>query len=590
MIRDIFSRKQQYTSLYNRIRTSEVLIGEEKIGNCNLIALQSMTNTNTNDIEKSVEQCIRIFDEGASLVRLTAQGVKEAQALELIKKELVARGYTKPLIADIHFNPKAAIEAAKYVEKVRINPGNYVGAKTKLDYTDEEYLAEIQQIKENLLPLIQICKENNTAIRVGVNHGSLSQRVMSRYGDTPLGMVVSMMEFLKIFNEEGFQNVVCSVKSSNTRSMIYAYRLLVETMHSENCVYPIHLGVTEAGAGEDGRIKSAVGIGSLLLDGIGDTIRVSLTEAPEVEIPVCKDIVAYRNEVFANNSTEIDFEDVRISPYEFSKRISNAVSEIGGNFAPIVLSKKSNVGADWVIENGRLVNEITQEVFPIISFSDYNSNIDYPVVVRIKEEDIVSIKSFADDVVILLDYKGFSFTKVVRKLYASLRNTNSKPAVIAKIYYDKDFKDLQIAASIDIGSVFVDGFCDGVIIESPKVDSKQLVDLSLSILQASRARFSKTEFISCPSCGRTLFNIEKALQDVKQKTSHLKGLKIAVMGCVVNGPGEMADADYGYIGAGKGNVNLYRKQQLVLKNIKEENAVETLINIIKEDGLWVEAK
>jgi len=581
--------KQQYTSLYKRFITPEVIIGTEKIGAENPIAVQSMTNTNTNDINASVEQCIKIFDEGANYIRLTAQGVKEAQSLELIKKELVAKGYDKPLVADIHFNPKAALEAAKHVDKVRINPGNYISAKTKTEYTPEEFQAEIDKIKENILPLLEVCREHNTAIRIGVNHGSLSQRILSKYGDTPQGMVVSMMEFLKIFKEEGFKNVACSVKSSNTRSMIYAYRLLVETMQTEDCIYPIHLGVTEAGGGEDGRIKSAVGIGSLLLDGIGDTIRVSLTEAPEKEIPVCKDIVNYRDEVFANALQHKEYEDVRFSPYDFAKSKSHSILGIGADANPIVISAESGIGADWKIDGNKLVSETDSQIIEIVNYNDYSADSEKVTAVRVYEDHLSLLKevSFNKNTIVLFTYQGLHLTAAVRQLYAELQANNNKPPVILDLSYSYESFDLmQIRSSVDVGSVFIDGFCDGILLNNPAFSNVQLKDLSFGILQASRARFSKTEFIACPSCGRTLFNIENSLQSVKEKTDHLKGLKIAVMGCIVNGPGEMADADYGYIGAGAGKVNLYRKQDLIKKGIDESEAVQALIDVIKDNGDW----
>lgn len=573
-------------SAYTRLQIPEITIGSVKIGGENPIALQSMTNTNTNDTEASVEQCIRVFEAGGDYVRLTAQGIKEAENLKNIKQQLVARGYTQPLVADIHFNPQAALVAAKYVEKVRINPGNYVyiGSLRKTDYTDEEYAAELEKIRENILPLLEVCKQYGTAIRIGVNHGSLSQRIVSRYGDTPQGMVVSMMEFLHICKDADFKNVACSIKASNTRIMVQATRLLAQRMIEEDCRFPIHLGVTEAGAGEDGRIKSAVGSGSLLLDGIGDTIRVSLTEAPECEIPVCKLIVDYRNEVFATPLHFEPIEDVRKAIDTYSLYQTTAVSGIGGDSVPMVFGSE-NTKADWVWMGNFIQKDAIQ--IPIVSLHDYNKS--ERCVLQISETELDTLKTMelGSNTIILFDCKDIHVTYLTRKLYAMLAGRKN-PVVLARSYDYADFATLQIRAAMDFGSLLLDGFLNGVMIQSSHFSENQLVDLSFAILQASRSRFEKTEYISCPSCGRTLYDIEKALAEVKSKTSHLKGLKIAVMGCIVNGPGEMSDADYGYMGAGKGTVNLYKKQTLVCRNIPETEAVQALIQLIKDNGDWRE--
>lgn len=573
-------------SAYTRLQIPEITIGSVKIGGENPIALQSMTNTNTNDTEASVEQCIRVFEAGADYVRLTAQGIKEAENLKNIKQQLVARGYTQPLVADIHFNPQAALVAAKYVEKVRINPGNYVyiGSLRKTDYTDEEYAAELEKIRENILPLLEVCKQYGTAIRIGVNHGSLSQRIVSRYGDTPQGMVVSMMEFLHICKDADFKNVACSIKASNTRIMVQATRLLSQRMIEEDCRFPIHLGVTEAGAGEDGRIKSAVGSGSLLLDGIGDTIRVSLTEAPECEIPVCKLIVDYRNEVFATPLHFEPIEDVRKAIDVYSLYQTTAVSGIGGDSDPMVFGSE-HTKADWVWMGNFIQKDAIQ--IPIVSLHDYNKS--ERCVLQISETELDTLKTMelGSNTIILFDCKDIHVTYLTRKLYAMLAGRKN-PVVLARSYDYADFATLQIRAAMDFGSLLLDGFLNGVMIRSSHFSENQLVDLSFAILQASRSRFEKTEYISCPSCGRTLYDIEKALAEVKSKTSHLKGLKIAVMGCIVNGPGEMSDADYGYMGAGKGTVNLYKKQTLVCRNIPETEAVQALIQLIKDNGDWRE--
>lgn len=575
---------QMILSAYKRLQIPEIQIGTVKIGGDNPIALQSMTNTNTNDTESCISQCIRIFDAGADYVRLTAQGVREAENLKNIKEGLVARGYTKPLVADIHFNPQAALVAAKYVEKVRINPGNYVyiGSLRKTDYTDEEYRAELEKIRENILPLLAVCKQNGTAIRIGVNHGSLSQRIVSRYGDTPRGMVESMMEFLHICKDADFKNVACSIKASNTRIMVQATRLLAKRMVEDDCHYPIHLGVTEAGAGEDGRVKSAVGSGSLLLDGIGDTIRVSLTESPESEIPVCKRIVDYRNEVFSKPFDFKPIEDVRVAIDSYVPYKTTTVAGIGGDSVPMVLGAEQTK-SDWYVTENQIYNNLSS--LPIVSLQTYKSN--EQSVLKISESEIEQLPELGEKTIVLLDCVDIHCTYFVRKLYAQLRGRKN-PVLLERTYDCADFADLQIRAAMDFGSLLLDGFLNGMMIRCKSIDNQQLVDLSLSILQASRSRFEKTEYISCPSCGRTLYDIEKALNEVKSRTSHLKGLKIAVMGCIVNGPGEMSDADYGYIGAGKGTVNLYKKQELVARNVPETEAVQALIDLIKANGDWRE--
>lgn len=586
-------KTQNEIQLYTRIHMPEVSIGNVSIGGNHEIAVQSMTNTDTNAIDDSIEQCKRIFDAGAHYVRLTAQGIKEAEALQYIKQSLVQQGYTQPLVADIHFNPQAALVAARYVEKVRINPGNYVtlGSLSKTDYTDEEYNAELDKIAENLRPLLTVCKEHTTAIRIGVNHGSLSNRIVSKYGDTPMGMVMSMIEFLRICKQENFSNVVCSIKASNTRIMVYATRLLAHTMQQEQLMYPIHLGVTEAGAGEDGRIKSAVGIGTLLLEGIGDTIRVSLTEAPEKEIPVCLSIVAYRNEVLYENKHSTIPRDIRPNTFAYTKFVSHSVYGIGGDAAPIVIAQTMNIGADWVFHDDTILSKEDGEYdLEYIRFDDLQAkHVGKHVVIEIEVEQIhhFHTKHIPEDCILVLRYGGKKLQYWMQKLYAELQEAHCNPPVILRLQYDIDsYEEFQIRAAMDAGSVLIDGFCDGLWIENQYVPEQQCVELAFSILQATRARFTKTEFISCPSCGRTLFNIETALAEVKAKTNHLQGLKIAVMGCIVNGPGEMADADYGYVGAGRGMVHLYRKQELVKKNIPEHEAVDALIALIRDNGDW----
>lgn len=570
--------------LYTRYTTPEVRVGNIHIGGEQGLVIQSMTNTDTNDITASIEQCVRIFDAGAHAVRLTTQGIKEAESLALIKQGLRERGYTNPIIADIHFNPKAALLSAQYVEKVRINPGNYVSSATKFSWTDEEYRQELQKITDNLIPLITVCKKYKTTIRVGVNHGSLSQRIIAKYGDTPEGMVESMMEFLRIFKSEGFHNVVCSVKSSNTRTMVYSYRLLAATMQQENCIYPLHLGVTEAGADEDGRIKSAVGIGTLLLDGIGDTIRVSLTEAPEKEIPVCKEICSYREAIFDAAQHLTRKPDIRSSLFGYAKQTSLNVCGIGGQIPPLVFAYNNGTKADMYIDSDMLCFAHTNTRIPIVSLAEYSTyKKEDAVVLLLSHEQISDLEGveIQKHTIILYSYQGYFFSQAVQDLYRQLYTQAHVPPVLFCVRYSKISREqMQIRAAMDLGSVFLDGFGDGICIVHDASTEQEQVETSFAILQASRARFTKTEYIACPSCGRTLFNIEQALRNVKEKTSHLTGLKIAVMGCIVNGPGEMADADYGYVGAGRGMVHLYKKQEAVLKNIPEEQAVQALLDLI----------
>ena len=500
--------------------SNEVKVGDIIIGGKNPVRIQSMTNTDTMDTLSTVEQSIRMIKAGCELVRITAQNVKAAENLQNIKDELRKRGYTTPLIADIHFNPKAAETAARIVEKVRINPGNYVDKKSSKSYSEIEYQQELEKIKERLLPLLEICKENGTAIRIGVNHGSLSDRILNRFGNTPEGMVESAMEFAGICKSFGFDNLILSLKSSNARAMINANRLMVERMIAEGLNYPLHLGVTEAGGGEDGRIKSTVGIGTLLKEGIGNTIRVSLTEAPEYEIPIARKII------------------------EFSKTISNPefflIKKIKYYKFPLVISKSQNTKADLFIIDDKFTNE-SGEQFPFQKFDKKQIA---------NSEDLIIIKN-------------------------SYKNLNKE--------------DFLIKSSFDYSSLLLDGECQGIWLDTDdNISDEDTVQTAFDILQATGVRISKTEFIACPSCGRTLFNIQKTLEKISKETKHLKGLKIAVMGCIVNGPGEMADADYGYVGAGKGKITLYKKQEVIRKNIEEEKAVEALIELIKENGDWVE--
>lgn len=513
-----------------RRKTSEVKVGGITIGGDAPIRLQSMTNTSTLDTEASVAQCVAIANAGADIVRLTAQGVAQAQNMGEIRRRLREIGVDIPLVADIHFNPAAAFEAATRVEKVRINPGNFVDpGRTfkKLSYTDEEYAEELKKISDKLVPFLKVCRENGTAIRLGVNHGSLSDRIMSRYGDTPAGMVESAMEFLRVCRNEGFNDVVISIKASNVVVMTQTVRLLVEAMDAEDMHYPLHLGVTEAGDAEDGRVKSAVGIGSLLADGIGDTIRVSLSEAPENEIPVARKLVEHINRI--------------------------ASDEIERSVAP------------------KIPDGITRPV-PVAAGVDFDAAVGLPNGYELVES-----------------HRANAISDIRRQFAERYDTGNYKPTVI-KISYpaDYDADRVTVAASVDFGSLLLDGFGDGIWIEAPGVSAEKLHSLEMSILQATRRRISKTEYIACPGCGRTLFDLPSVLQTIKAGTSHLKGLKIGVMGCIVNGPGEMADADYGYVGAASGCVSLYKGKECMVKNIPADEALPRLIELIKENGDWVD--
>lgn len=534
---------------YSRRKSQAVRVGEIAIGGDNPIRLQSMTNTSTNDIEASVAQARRIYDAGGELVRLTTQGVREAESLGLIKKALREAGCDVPLSADVHFNPKAAFKAAETADKVRINPGNFVDAARtfrKLEFTDEEYADEIRKISDVLVPFIEVCRQHGVSIRLGVNHGSLSDRIMSRYGDTPAGMVESVMEFLRICRENDFHDIVISIKASNTCVMTETVRLLVQAMDSEDMEYPLHLGVTEAGDAEDGRIKSALGIGALLAEGIGDTIRVSLSEDPEREIPVAmllRDYIVSR-------------EGHRPIPEPSGKRISS------GEKSRDLLGKIKGF-------EDRIVSvhaDRPDDIFFLCDASMPVKNPEFagPLIIRSRHQNAPGeIMSYID-----------------RFIDAGYRN----PMIVSLRYDDKDIDALRIKAAADFGVLLLNGYASGIEIVDPNFDDDTLAELELAILQAARLRMTKTEYIACPGCGRTLFNLQKTLKDVKAATSGLKGLKIGVMGCIVNGPGEMADADYGYVGAGPGRVSLYKGKELVLKNIPAEEALPELLKLISENS------
>ena len=551
---------------YNRRITSEVTVGNITIGGTAPIRVQSMANTDTNHVEASVAQAIRIKEAGGELVRFTTQGIREAQSMKLIHEQLRARGVNVPLVADIHFNPKVAEEAAQYIEKVRINPGNFVAGKTT-DYTDEEFEAERNKIYEKLRTLISICKQHHTAIRIGVNHGSLSPRIMNRYGDTPEGLAASCMEFLELCQLENFHQIVISVKASNTLVMVQAVRLLVQKMDAAGFHYPLHLGVTEAGEGEDGRIKSAVGIGALLADGIGDTIRVSLSEDPECEIPVAKLLVDYigRREQHQPITGVVA---PAFNPYVFTRRLTKAIGIVGGNHNPVVVaSKKGNYEPmpDYILEETHL---------PMRSLS-------YP---ELNEQVLNELK--ATPQIVLLHSNHSNPVGEMRAFFHRLLAENiTVPVIIARHYNETNVESLQIKVGADLGGLLLDGFGDGIMLtnEQNEISNEAINSIAFGVLQAARRRVSRTEYISCPSCGRTLFDLQTTVAKVKAATSHLKNLKIAIMGCIVNGPGEMADADYGYVGAGKGRVSLYRKNECIEKNIAEEEAVEKLLALIEHD-------
>jgi (E)-4-hydroxy-3-methylbut-2-enyl-diphosphate synthase len=569
---------------YQRSVTQEVTIGTLRLGNNQPIRVQSMTNTSTLNSEASIAQAMRIIDAGGELVRLTAQGVREAENLQFIRKGLFDKGYRQPLSADIHFNPNAAEVAAQYVEKVRINPGNFVDAARtfrQLVYTDEEYQQEIQKIRNRLLPLLSICKTHHTALRIGVNHGSLSDRIMSRYGNSPAGMVESCMEFLRICEEDDFHEIVISIKASNTLMMVQTVRLLVSTMQDAGMSYPIHLGVTEAGDGEDGRIKSAVGIGALLVDGIGDTIRVSLSEDPEKEIPVARKLIDHimkrvgHTPIKANVATSFN-------PYVYHRRDTSTINNIGSTHPPLVVASEKGLG---VLQPDLVTNEL--HIFSINQLSDALSSPNTLNFLKMQygdlNEKLIDQLNKTENIVVLLSSEHPNATAEMRAFFHALMIYNCLvPVFLHRVYNEGDLETFQVQAAADLGVLFLDGFGDGLFLENALLSPSQVVDTAFAILQASRVRVSKTDYISCPGCGRTLFDLQTTLSRIKEATGHLVGLKIGVMGCIVNGPGEMADADFGYVGAGKGRVSLYHHHQCIEKNIPEEEAVDKLLALIEK--------
>jgi (E)-4-hydroxy-3-methylbut-2-enyl-diphosphate synthase len=661
---------------YKRLATKEVKIGDLLLGNFHPIRIQTMTTTDTMDTLATVEQSIRCIEAGAELVRITAPSKKEAENLLNIKNELRRRGYNTPLVADIHFTPNAAEIAARIVEKVRVNPGNYVDKKKfeLIEYSDADYAEEIDRIVERFTPLIRICKEYGTAMRIGTNHGSLSDRIMSRYGDTPMGMVESAMEFLRIARNESYHNIVLSMKSSNPQVMVQAYRLLTKTMFDEfgEC-YPLHLGVTEAGDGEDGRIKSAIGIGTLLEDGLGDTIRVSLTEDPELEIPVCKDIVKrYEDRGQKQQVAALPMPLLRLgnSPFAYKRRNTFAVDNIGAHHVPVVIADLSRLqtitpndlqsvgytynaitdkwtiadtAADYIFTGHTILDfdlpgtlkvivypaawmmaEDKTKYFPIFDDMGYvkseeTSNLLNFVMIDCSMDDTSDLgylDSFINDrsVVLCLNSTNSFAMQAVRRMFLQLMERNINTPVVLMVESNWHTADEHlIHYATEAGALLLEGMGDGICLgmtadsyKAATADEQSNVGISgrnylqnqsvaqfinntaFSILQATRTRISKTEYISCPSCGRTLFDLQETTAKIRSVTNHLKGVKIAIMGCIVNGPGEMADADFGYVGSGPGKITLYKGKDIVKRNVPSEIAVEELINLLKENDVWIE--
>jgi (E)-4-hydroxy-3-methylbut-2-enyl-diphosphate synthase len=658
----------------SRLKTREVTIGKLKIGNGHPIRVQTMTTTDTLDTAATVEQTIRCIEAGAELVRITAPSKKEAENLLNIKNELRARGYDTPIVADIHFTPNAAEIAARIVEKVRINPGNYVDKKKfeLIEYSDQDYAEEIERITERFTPLVLICKEHGTAMRIGTNHGSLSDRIMSRYGDTPMGMVESAMEFLRVARANDYHNIVLSMKASNPQVMVQAYRLLIQQMQLEfNECYPLHLGVTEAGDGEDGRVKSAAGIGTLLEDGIGDTIRVSLTEDPEFEIPVCRDLVKrYTQDPSNNNGAIPSIQKLTYDPFVYKRRLSIAVSNVGASQVPIIIADfskiekiepahltaigytydavtdKWNIGdqaADYIFTGHQLIDfelpgtlkvivypatwaaqNSADKYMPIFDIAGYDTE-----TAKHPKQNFVMMDCFSDETpindfthldavandptaILCLSSKHKNAMPAMRRMFMALQEKQINNPVVITIDSDWNTTDEHlIHFATEAGALLLDGFGDGLCFGlTSKSYATQIANASkdtsgrnynsnssveafinataFTILQATRTRISKTEYISCPSCGRTLFNLQETTAKIRSVTNHLKGVKIAIMGCIVNGPGEMADADFGYVGSGPGKITLYKGKEVVKKNVDSEIAVDELILLLKAHDAWVD--
>lgn len=603
---------------YQRRKTISVNIGNTPLGSDYPIRVQSMTNTSTMDTEGSVAQCRRICDAGADYVRLTAQGVREAHNIGEIRRILRSEGYEVPLVADIHFNPKAAFEAAEVTDKVRINPGNFIDAARtfkKLTYTDEEYAHEIERIREALVPFIAVCREHHTAVRLGVNHGSLSDRIMSRYGDTPAGMVESAMEFLRVFVAENYLDVVISIKASNTVIMVETVRRLVAAMDAEDMHFPLHLGVTEAGDGEDGRIKSAVGIGTLLAEGIGDTIRVSLSEDPEKEIPVAQKLVEYITSR-KGHAPIAGGERKGFNHIQPERRATTEVAGIiGDRRQPVTIASctpdvlKGSLRPDFYYAADGIVSNSTdrfivpakyyigaENTSPIFSIDEVgllkstSAPLKWLKVAADTDIESLDFLKWRTDTVLVVTAANVNVTASEQSMLHALANAGiNTPAVILNSYDDSDTEWIQVKAGVDFGTMLLNGFRDGIWLEAPNYDNPDnIVRYEFGILQAARLRMSKTEYISCPGCGRTLYDLQTTIKRVKGATSHLKHLKIGIMGCIVNGPGEMADADYGYVGAAAGKISLYKGKECVEKNIPEDEAIPHLIALIKANGDWVE--
>lgn len=630
---------------YQRRKSRRVKIGSIAMGGEEPIRIQSMTTTDTMDTKGTVEQSVRMIEAGSELVRITAPSKKEAENLREIKAQLNAMGYETPLVADIHFTPNAAEIAAGIVEKVRVNPGNYADKKKfeALEYTDETYQAELDRIEERFTPLVLLCKQHGTAMRIGTNHGSLSDRIMSRYGDTPLGMVESALEFLRICRKHDYHDIVLSMKASNTLVMVQAYRLLVAKMNEEGMDYPLHLGVTEAGDGEDGRIKSAIGIGALLEDGLGDTIRVSLTEEPEAELPVARKL-AERYSKREGHPPIPEINDYPIDPYVFSRRNSVAIHNIGGDNVPVVMGDLSHLKEvkpasffglgynysvpldKWNIRDQAVdyiylgrntfdfeisgtvsivqdlevweVSERKDQRYPKLDWGQrellkhIDSDLSF-LSFDLKHADLDELsflKNYQDRLVLVIESSNPHAVAEIRRVIVELMKLSIEvPVIVKRTYKTEDLEQFQLDAAVDLGALLVDGLLDGIWIDGKESASLQEVNsTAFSILQASRSRISKTEYISCPSCGRTLFDLQDTTAKIRAVTSHLKGVKIGIMGCIVNGPGEMADAHYGYVGTGPGKITLYKEKEVVKRNIPEGEAVDALIDLIKEHGDWVE--
>jgi len=628
---------------YSRFLTREVKIGDVPLGGNNPVRIQSMTTTDTLDTIATVEQSVRIIKAGADYVRITAPSIKDAENLSEIKKELRKKGFNTPLIADIHFTPNAAETAARIVEKVRVNPGNFADKKKFeiIDYTDSQYNEELEKIYKKFSPLVKICKEYGTAMRIGTNHGSLSDRIMSRYGDTPSGMVESALEFVRICEDLNFHQIVLSMKASNPQVMVSAYRLLVKRMIELGMNYPLHIGVTEAGEGEDGRIKSAIGIGSLLEDGLGDTIRVSLTEEPEFEIPVCKKIIE-RYSARTNSKKIPEITTNPINSFEYNKRVTEPVEIIGGKNVPVVILSADEYmmkSLEGLKESGYefieaydkwIINDIAPDFiylkdkdfnyqspdslkkifeynfwlnsgdsgnsFPLFTIEEYLNAERYSdrfnflkITANVVYSEEFKNLSHTENLVLILETDNENAFAGLRRAFIEIINSGLKaPVIILRKYVSVgDSERFLIDGSVDAGSLFIEGLGDGIWLQDENISPGEINRCSFGILQASRTRISKTEYISCPSCGRTLFNLQDTTAKIRKVTSHLKDIKIGIMGCIVNGPGEMADADYGYVGSGPGKITLYKGKEIVKRNVNTHTAVDELVKLIKDNGDWV---